>query len=91
MNKPQLKAEIERVAKRYNLPPEVNTAALATEILSKVDEYVGGIIPEKKINVPYKHRGFADLTETSLNEASENVKINGYNQAISEMRERGGV
>lgn len=42
-------------------------------------------LPEKKEPIPYSHRGFADLTETSLGEATENVTRSGYNQALDDV------
>ena len=43
-------------------------------------------LPEKKDFGPYKHRGFV-LNEKSLEEATENVKVLGFNQCLSQVEQ----
>lgn len=86
MNKYQLKAEIETFLFLYSKGNHTKSE-IADQILSKVDEYVGGIISDPKDLENIKSMGELETALKGNIAGVNNFKI-GYNQAISEMRER---
>lgn len=85
---------LERLLEEYKLATQqgiLDQGQIKAKILTAHQESVREIIGDFEVAMPYHHRGFTDLTETSLIEATENVRISARNLLRTEQRLRAGL